>query len=662
MAYDDPRDVKEETILTESSDDELIDLQKEYEAKLQRLKEKKKLEKERKRNRQNDSGDGTVEISRSRSPSPTPGSRNTSRLGIWKKNEETFTVDKVNPNIATKEGAVETRSGITNGTRSGSSGSGANFGNGLRSTSSSGSKSSSFASSFQSTSKAVKSVDPIDREFSFNDIPEQRNIPVEEDSRESRDLHSSVTLRKRYYTPGEVDKLFSDKKILTIEKFFAKVYPPLFTEPQYPNWVLVGTLLSKGETKFTNDSKKSKYMKLSIGNFNNISVDILLFKEAYEKYWKLRVGDVIGILNPTIKPFRMSLNGSAGNTNTNQEKSPRGFNLVLDDSCDCIIEIGSARYFGFCKSIKKDGHRCSTPVDTKKTEYCNFHQELAIRKTGSKRMELNGSITMKSPSKSDGTRQAVYVGSKQQNNKKSTPFSGGIVTDYSQYKSQPDPNLYYSGKAFFKDEYTNPKMLENLAEKRRKLKDAREDDELIKNLNNIKSAASLRSLGLSKPSSKTSDSIITSSSKRNEKIAFNPNIVSKIGFNPAATSTIAHEEEIYKSPTKRRKLLSENIQELFELSSRSNSSKKLTASLRDKMDKKQKWDKNISEYQNYSNNLNSRLESSPFITSERTIQKPDMINSDADSNSDIEIEFTNDADRTKYTTMANGKGTIVNEK
>lgn len=429
----------------------------------------------------------------------------------------------------------------------------------------------------------------------------------------------------------------------------------MFSEPQYPNWILIGIILHKSETKFTNDKKKSRYLKLSIGNFNNLSLDLLLFNDAYTKYWKSRVGDVIAILNPTIKPYRISLT-SNNSAERAQNLNPRGFNLALDDSSDCLLEIGTARDFGFCKSIKKDGHRCLTPVNTKKFEYCNFHQELAIRKTGSKRMELSGSITMKSPSRLDGSKKAMYLNRNGNNNNN---VGGHMITDYSQYKA-PTENLYYSGHSFFKDEYTNPKMLENLGEKRRKLKDKREDHELQKKLNNIKSQASLRSLGLSNSRPKEINK------QPIEKIAFNQSIVKQIGFNPATTSSIAIQDGgIYKSPTKRRKELADNLQELYDLSNL-NASKKLTASLEDKLDKQKKWKANINNLQLYKSSSQSQtksrprsnsigLEPSPFLD---TKDKKEVISgefSDSDSDSDIEIEFNNETERRNYSNLANKK-------
>jgi minichromosome maintenance protein 10 len=62
---------------------------------------------------------------------------------------------------------------------------------------------------------------------------------------------------------------------------------------------------------------------------------------------------------------------------------------VLNSDADTILEIGSARDLGFCKSIKKDGKTCDGWVDKRHTEFCDFHVNQTLEKTRSSRMEIN---------------------------------------------------------------------------------------------------------------------------------------------------------------------------------------------------------------------------------------------------------------------------------
>ncbi|CAK7893509.1 minichromosome maintenance protein 10 [[Candida] anglica] len=619
MSLEDPRDdVVNQTVLTESSGDELADLAKEYEAKARRIMERKRLAKENKKLNEEKL---QAQVTRSRSPSPIRKRTlpsGTLNAGVTKSQED-ITEQRIQQQVE----IIQRKREMMKTTHK-----------------------SAFAKTFQTTSKLPKTQDLVtDKVFSFKDIPKPIDLTVDE-----KDPYTQLNLRKRYYTSEQLQTLLGHVKILVIEKFFAKVHAPLFHEPEYPNWAISGIVLSKSETKYTSD-KKQKYMKLSVGDFH-LSVDIMLFGDAYLKYWKVRVGDVVCILNPTIKPFRLALttNGSSS-SQQQQNSSPRGFNLVLDDDSECILEIGAARDLGYCKSIKRDGHRCSTPVNMTKSDYCNFHQELAIRKSGNKRMELNGSVTLKSPTRRDGSKQAMYVGRTGNNLSKSSTH---ITTDYTNYKPQTS-NLYYAndtGKAFFRDEYSNPKILENLSEKRRKLKDAKEDANLQRKLESIKSQSSLKTLGLSKG--------MTSPVAKSDKVAFNPNLLNKIGFNPAATSTVgmnAH-DGVYKSPTRRRKMLSENLQELFELSN-SNASKKLTASMEDKIDKQTQWKKTMDNLERYRNTKEGTKKPSGALLAAPNISDPFL---DSGSDSDIEIEFGNDLEKEKYTKMARGGNNITGKK
>src|SRR5690606_18180259 len=94
----------------------------------------------------------------------------------------------------------------------------------------------------------------------------------------------------------------------------------------------------------------------------------------FKKYNVLPVGTVIAILNPDIMRPR--------DPNSNK------FTLSLNSSEETILEVGHSRDLGTCKSIKKTGDRCSTWVDRRHTDFCEFHVQLDLQKTRSARPEL----------------------------------------------------------------------------------------------------------------------------------------------------------------------------------------------------------------------------------------------------------------------------------
>jgi minichromosome maintenance protein 10 len=108
-------------------------------------------------------------------------------------------------------------------------------------------------------------------------------------------------------------------------------------------------------------------------------VDLFLFNTGFERFWKLTPGTVLAILNPGILP------PPPGREATNR------FGLVINSDDDTILEIGNARDIGYCKSIKKDGSYCRSWVNARRTEYCEFHTNEAVRKARTSRIEMSAS-------------------------------------------------------------------------------------------------------------------------------------------------------------------------------------------------------------------------------------------------------------------------------
>ncbi len=295
--------------------------------------------------------------------------------------------------------------------------------------------------------------------------------------KETQEKYSKLYLKSLYLPTEKIDEALKDMKILNIEKLFAKVRPPKFEQPQYANFTVLGIIAQKSEPRETSN-KKGKFMKITLTDLS-ISIDFMLFGNAFEKYWKLRVGDLIGILNPEIWPWRTD------------DKTAKSFNIVLTESYDAIIEIGKARDLGFCPATTKNGHSCNDWINNKRQSYCDYHAEQSFRKTASNRLELNTSIGLKSPTK-NGVKQHMYM-----------PSRGGKTNNYDgKYGLKEDPHkpkadrmnngsmLYFSsnhaGKAFFDDQYSNPTVIQNISEKQMKINTVKKDKQLAKKLSKIK--------------------------------------------------------------------------------------------------------------------------------------------------------------------------------
>ncbi|GAA5990389.1 hypothetical protein JCM10908_007349 [Rhodotorula pacifica] len=93
---------------------------------------------------------------------------------------------------------------------------------------------------------------------------------------------------------------------------------------------------------------------------------------AYEKFWKESAGAVVAIINPNFLPYH------------------KDFSYTLKPtSASSMVVIGRAENLTFCEAIKADGKRCGKWVDARTGRTCQFHVELAIKRTGVRRAETS---------------------------------------------------------------------------------------------------------------------------------------------------------------------------------------------------------------------------------------------------------------------------------
>ena len=354
--YNDPRDeapLDRHEVLTEDSDDAIADLEKEYAVKKQKLMEERARKKER--------GKTSVQVERSPSPPKTAAGDKSSIIS-----------SELNTSIKTQSNPT----------------SGPLFSSKLPGTFQRAPKVSTdrFATRFFNTESEALNVNYNERIFEFENIPKKGSVNLTEAN--TKDEVSGEVLRRRYLEVKDLRRLLQNVKVLRVAKLLAKIIPPKYEEPTYPNWCFVGLIAHKSEPKTASNGKK--YMALRIGNFSH-TVDLFLFGDAFQKFWKLSCGDVIAVLNPTVKKYG------------------QGFNLSLLDGIDNILEIGSLKFYGHCSASNKQGEACKFVVDLLKNDLCSFHEEKKF-KQGS-RMELQGSVKPKAPIDKMGQRSQAFVNS-----------------------------------------------------------------------------------------------------------------------------------------------------------------------------------------------------------------------------------------------------------
>lgn len=215
---------------------------------------------------------------------------------------------------------------------------------------------------------------------SFSDDPFGPSTGGEESSFES---YSGLHLSKRILPHKVLTRAITGKKTYVLKDLLKHIKAPDWCLPEVESDIVVFAIVanksdpkSHRPTPGKEQSDRGKYMVINLVDLT-YEVDLFLFNSGFDRFWKLTPGTVLAILNPNIMP------PPQGREDTGR------FGLVINSDDDTILEIGSARDLGYCKSVKKDGTLCNTWVNARRSEYCEFHTNEAIRKAREGRIELN---------------------------------------------------------------------------------------------------------------------------------------------------------------------------------------------------------------------------------------------------------------------------------
>ncbi|KAK8069320.1 hypothetical protein PG994_005936 [Apiospora phragmitis] len=215
------------------------------------------------------------------------------------------------------------------------------------------------------------------------------------DEAASFEPYSALHLAKRILPHSVLARTLSGKKPYLIKDLLACVKAPNFELPDIEQDIVVlGIIASKSDPKAhkpppggsdlkekknrfaDDDDPRGKYMVITLVDLT-WQLDLFLFDSAFARYWKLSPGTLVAILNPSIMP------PPKGREDTGR------FSIVLNSDGDTVLEIGTARDLGYCKSVKKDGNHCNSWVNKKRTEFCEFHMNAALEKHRFHRQDIN---------------------------------------------------------------------------------------------------------------------------------------------------------------------------------------------------------------------------------------------------------------------------------
>ncbi|EEA27151.1 DNA replication protein, putative [Talaromyces marneffei ATCC 18224] len=229
---------------------------------------------------------------------------------------------------------------------------------------------------------------------------------------------SGLNLSNRILPQSFLSRTLENKTVLRIPQLLKLVKAPGFELPESidGDYVVFGIVASKSDPKQHKEPKNStkekdmyddglnnteKYMVITLTDLN-WTIDLFFFDTAFPRYYRLSEGTLIAILNPAILP------PPPGKIDTNR------FSLCLSSSDDTVLEIGSAQDIGYCKAERKDGKICRSWLDSRKSEFCDFHVDVQIRRTQASRAGVNGGTGLFAPGGRNAPRIADCGASKGQ--------------------------------------------------------------------------------------------------------------------------------------------------------------------------------------------------------------------------------------------------------
>lgn len=200
--------------------------------------------------------------------------------------------------------------------------------------------------------------------------PQVRSISAHS---ELYDAYSGFKMTNRLLPHSALSHHFAGKKIYDLVSILKEIVPPTYDPPEVADWVLLGIIAHKSEAREAKRKDGNKYLVLTITDLN-YEITLFLFGDAFQKFWKLQLGHIIGILNPTVmKP---------------QSKDSTKWCVKVSEAQDVILDIGRAKDLQFCQSLKKDGTQCGQWVDGRRTEYCEYHVSQDLKRYKSRRTEV----------------------------------------------------------------------------------------------------------------------------------------------------------------------------------------------------------------------------------------------------------------------------------
>ena len=263
------------------------------------------------------------------------------------------------------------------------------------------------------------------------------SIDVPSNREDFKEQYSKLYLKTRVISSALMHERMAGKTIVQLNSVGLHANSTSGNQPKN-DWVTFAVVVEKGDIRETSKNEKFIQMKLMrLDSPTETGVNLLLFGDAYLKFWKLSLGSVIGLLNPTVLP---------PSDNKNSQ-----YALKLSHPLS-LMYMGTSYDFGYCKSTRKDGTPCTMPVNKHVCEFCRFHITNIKKKLNNNRPNLTSS--MKAEPKAKAVNGVYFV------NGSLISTAGGGVKRPSLSSSNATDNAML--KAFMQTGSTGAKYIQHL--------------------------------------------------------------------------------------------------------------------------------------------------------------------------------------------------------
>ncbi|VVT45973.1 uncharacterized protein SAPINGB_P000983 [Magnusiomyces paraingens] len=206
----------------------------------------------------------------------------------------------------------------------------------------------------------------------------------------------------------------ADCRLYNLSRLCATVCPPTFDAPTDANWIVFAVVAHKSKVMHATLPSGNRragarpeapqpFMMLTLTDLGAVELSLALQGAAFDRYWKLREGSLVALLNPAVYMTKarqardaqmagVSLHDTVnGNQPSFTGSAPPGpaFALRVSHADNSILEIGRAKDFARCAATTARNLQCQRWVNAAHATYCDYHTEQRTKAARAQRLEMN---------------------------------------------------------------------------------------------------------------------------------------------------------------------------------------------------------------------------------------------------------------------------------